>query len=762
VSDGHRSAIALQASQVLVAMNRFLVAIALSAVIACSGGRGDAIDSRWQEAGGDDIADTADVADAAGPWRWGEEWSLLPWVRLDSTRARPNGVFPWPREAEDAIAVVRDDWPGLSWKAPAGDSFVELDLLPIFRRALPLATLTLGYENGEPDAATAILLPDCTRDDSEGLSLAVTGIPLDLADAEAGCLRLRFQSEGTFDLATLDLTSRAAGAQPPALDLVAGPREPAKLLPFSGVVEGFYGIPWSWAERERMIALQGNVGMGTYLFAPKDDPYHRDQWREPYPDEMVARFDSLNDFAAVREVTLFMGISPFIDWGPDEEADYETLLQKLQAFQAVGIRGFALLADDIEFDIVVSVDGPLGAKHVAVANQLLADLRAEDPEAQLWFVPTVYSDERLEEWSGGADYLAECAKLHPDIEVMWTGPGTSNTTLAGSDFDTVEGLLGRPVVLWENHWANDGGDLFTGRVLLAPYAEREPAVADRLRGIVVNPSIQGSLSKVAVSTVAAYLHGPDTYTPGDGVLAAGLLTAESTEYKAGIGEAVLLVAQLMETFDGHAHLPPGHREFEAGMAALVEALETDGDVSAAAQNLLPVVLRLATLERRVYHSLLPGDTVDELRYPFGKVDAEARVALHALGFISDRLAGKAGTAHKQAAQAAQEESATSRFEFSTGQADALLAAALKLPVASPGTSAPTGTEGPPPACQTGQPWQWSPYPDCPSLLVEGLPEALADGDIVTWVPPHPGRWAVGVGCVAGKSFAGRLETVSCR
>lgn len=23
--------------------------------------------------------------------------------------------------------------------------------------------------------------------------------------------------------------------------------------------------------------------MNTYLYAPKDDPYHRERWREPYP-----------------------------------------------------------------------------------------------------------------------------------------------------------------------------------------------------------------------------------------------------------------------------------------------------------------------------------------------------------------------------------------------------------------------------------------------------------------------------------------------
>ena len=25
--------------------------------------------------------------------------------------------------------------------------------------------------------------------------------------------------------------------------------------------------------------------MNTYLYAPKDDPYHRERWKEPYPKD---------------------------------------------------------------------------------------------------------------------------------------------------------------------------------------------------------------------------------------------------------------------------------------------------------------------------------------------------------------------------------------------------------------------------------------------------------------------------------------------
>ena len=54
-----------------------------------------------------------------------------------------------------------------------------------------------------------------------------------------------------------------------------------------GIIEGFYGEPWSWAEREAVCSELAAAGMDTYVYAPKDDPLHRSRWREPYGDEFL-------------------------------------------------------------------------------------------------------------------------------------------------------------------------------------------------------------------------------------------------------------------------------------------------------------------------------------------------------------------------------------------------------------------------------------------------------------------------------------------
>ena len=56
-------------------------------------------------------------------------------------------------------------------------------------------------------------------------------------------------------------------------------------LPTRGVVEGFYGTPWPHAVRLSLIDFYGRFKMNSYLYGPKDDPYHScPDWRLPYPE----------------------------------------------------------------------------------------------------------------------------------------------------------------------------------------------------------------------------------------------------------------------------------------------------------------------------------------------------------------------------------------------------------------------------------------------------------------------------------------------
>ena len=68
------------------------------------------------------------------------------------------------------------------------------------------------------------------------------------------------------------------------------------MTPELGLIEGYYGTPWSWRAREETIAFLKQYGYDFYLYAPKADAFLRKRWREAHaPEEATA----LKDLAAV-------------------------------------------------------------------------------------------------------------------------------------------------------------------------------------------------------------------------------------------------------------------------------------------------------------------------------------------------------------------------------------------------------------------------------------------------------------------------------
>ena len=40
-----------------------------------------------------------------------------------------------------------------------------------------------------------------------------------------------------------------------------------------GIVEGFYGTPWTYEDRADLINFCGQQNLNAYIYAPKDDPF---------------------------------------------------------------------------------------------------------------------------------------------------------------------------------------------------------------------------------------------------------------------------------------------------------------------------------------------------------------------------------------------------------------------------------------------------------------------------------------------------------
>ncbi|MGH2474417.1 MAG: protein O-GlcNAcase, partial [Candidatus Limnocylindrales bacterium] len=285
-----------------------------------------------------------------------------------------------------------------------------------------------------------------------------------------------------------------------------------------GAIEGFYGSPWTQQERLDQLAFYGRFKLNTYVYAPKDDPYHRDRWREPYPDDLVAGLLSLVDRAAVNQVRFTFAVSPGVSICYSDPADLDALVAKLDAVYQLGVRAFSVALDDIvhtrwNCDGDQSRYGPPSSEAAARAqvellNALQRGFIAGHQGAQpLQMVPTEY---RGTDDSPYRQVIRE--QLDPAVEVMWTGTMVVPPEITVDQAGAAAGVFGRRTLVWDNTPVNDYPPT-EGRLILAPYARRQQGLSAQVTGIVLNPMNQAAASKVQLIGAADFGWNDAAYDP---------------------------------------------------------------------------------------------------------------------------------------------------------------------------------------------------------------------------------------------------------
>jgi protein O-GlcNAcase/histone acetyltransferase len=194
----------------------------------------------------------------------------------------------------------------------------------------------------------------------------------------------------------------------------------------AGVIEGFYGQPWSQAERVELFDWMAAWGLNTYLYAPKDDLKHRAIWRELYSPAEVERLGELIRAGQQRNVRFFYALSPGLDIRYSSDAELDLLKKRFDQMLALGCRDFALLFDDIP-DRMNAEDlkrwDSFASAQCRVTNAMFRWTRERCPDARFLFCPTPYCNHMAERKLGGENYLPVIgSELLPEIDVFWTGP----------------------------------------------------------------------------------------------------------------------------------------------------------------------------------------------------------------------------------------------------------------------------------------------------------------------------------------------------
>ena len=275
-----------------------------------------------------------------------------------------------------------------------------------------------------------------------------------------------------------------------------------------GFIEGYYGNPWSNADRAELMRYGGDLKLTQYFFAPKDDPYHNKKWRELYPEEKLAEIRELARVGNQNKTRYVWTIHPFMNnrirFGNDADyqKDLETIKAKFTQLMDVGVREFGILADD--------APSPVGGYNSY--NRLMKDMTDWLTEKQatygglrkeMIFVPGQY-------WGNGRE--DELKALNENL------PTSTSMTLTGGKIWgevsesflsnlknnlTAGGKTYRPVSLWVNWPVTDNSKqhliLGGGEKFLHPNVD--PSL---LSGIMLNPMQQSEPSKIALFSEAQY------------------------------------------------------------------------------------------------------------------------------------------------------------------------------------------------------------------------------------------------------------------
>ncbi len=262
-----------------------------------------------------------------------------------------------------------------------------------------------------------------------------------------------------------------------------------------GLIEGFYGRPWTWEERLDVLVSCAANGMTHYVYAPKDDPKHRAAWRDPYTSRELDGFRLLVDRS---DMTIGFGISPGLDIDPARDADRSALADKVDQAVSCGIGLVVLALDDLP-PAGVDLAGR-GRDHAVLTAWLRNHLGAR---SDLALVPTDYVG------TGSSRYLDELAAVVPaDVPIGWTGVSVVNDEITVSEARARgRSLGGRPPLLWDNFPVND--ELMADRLFLGPLRGRDPVLAEVCSGYLANAMVQPRCSKIPLASVAGYLRGDD-------------------------------------------------------------------------------------------------------------------------------------------------------------------------------------------------------------------------------------------------------------
>lgn len=276
-----------------------------------------------------------------------------------------------------------------------------------------------------------------------------------------------------------------------------------------GIIEGFYGRPYDWAQRAAMVQALAPAGYGLYLYAPKADELFRRQWRDLIPASGFKAFKGFAEVCHDEGVRFGVGLSPYELYLGFDGAAKSDLAAKLAQLDEIGVQDLGIFFDDMRGDVP-----DLAARQIEICHWIAERTAA----SKISLCPSYYTDDPVLDRVFGArptDYLTDLgAGLSPDIDLMWTGPEVCSREFTPGHLARVTALLGRKPLIWDNYPVNDGPRM-SPHLHLRAFTGRPAAMGDHIEGHIINMASQPILSRIPALTLAASYAEAEAYDYGE-------------------------------------------------------------------------------------------------------------------------------------------------------------------------------------------------------------------------------------------------------
>lgn len=295
-----------------------------------------------------------------------------------------------------------------------------------------------------------------------------------------------------------------------------------------GIIEGYYGVPYTAAVTKDLFRFMARYKMNTYMYGAKSDPYHSRYWGDPYPTTISAEqlrigyltqemMSDITSVAHATKVNFIWAIHPGKAFADPAQTDVlDRIMAKFESMHSLGVRQFGVFVDDVGVPSDPAIM-KLCASNISTLQHRI-DQRWNKPGAAgtdtvkpLHYVPQLYafswvSTERASEFFKSLKSTPEKLNIYITGRNVWSVPNNE-------DLAIVHDWLGREVSWWWNYPCND--EDHTKLFVMDTYTNfRDETHINNLshleknlkgtQSLIINPMQQGELSKIALFSVANY------------------------------------------------------------------------------------------------------------------------------------------------------------------------------------------------------------------------------------------------------------------